>query len=409
MLVGVARRAARLPIFRRRLAAVATGAAAGWLLSPPAAADAGMSANRVLGDGSHRVAVTQFTVCSQPGKPSGTSPFASFAELCAWVRDNGYDGLELGVDDIRRSFMPGASHPEIVSHMQKVTAEHNTPCLGVLYHITDFPGGFASTVKGGGTQTGNIGPQDMDLNDPGFWQTLRERIVLDKQVGAEYVTFQINLPPQYLNTGGMYRDDHEYLRRVANDIVRLQGTCFSLGINFYVETHMDRISEDLGAFCAIMDYCPVYFEVNADISHYNFRQINKGEWLSRILARVGHTHQRMARQLGDLSAEVPDPAEDWERKGLTYQAFESMRPAFKGGLSSRTIVGESGPIHLVKSALETDARLVPLYRYMCQHCDGEAGLAATQSVGPPRTTDRGADAMSKEEADRVLSAHFSRR
>ena len=26
---------------------------------------------------------------------------------------------------------------------------------------------------------------------------------------------------------------------------------------------MDRLSEDLGAFCKIMDYCPVYFEVDA--------------------------------------------------------------------------------------------------------------------------------------------------
>jgi hypothetical protein len=64
----------------------------------------------------------------------------------------------------------------------------------------------------------------------------------------------------------------------------------------------------------IMDYCPAYFEVNADISHYNFRQITAGGWLARILARVGHTHQRMARQLGDLSAEVEDPAADWDAK-----------------------------------------------------------------------------------------------
>jgi hypothetical protein len=63
-----------------------------------------------------------------------------------------------------------------------------------------------------------------------------------------------------------------------------------------------------------MDYCPAYFEVNADISHYNFRQITAGGWLARILARVGHTHQRMARQLGDLSAEVEDPAADWDAK-----------------------------------------------------------------------------------------------
>jgi hypothetical protein len=30
-------------------------------------------------------------------------------------------------------------------------------------------------------------------------------------------------------------------------------------------------------------------QVNADISHYNFRAITKGSWLERICDRVGHT------------------------------------------------------------------------------------------------------------------------
>ena len=121
------------------------------------------------------------------------------------------------------------------------------------------------------------------------------------------------MPPQYLNTGGMYRDDEQYLRRIAQDIARLQEACFEQGLNFYVraaapslsfsavpgsfpglawrcqaslrrrgaaqvETHMDRVSEDLGAFVKVMEYCPVYFEINADISHYNFRAITQGSW-----------------------------------------------------------------------------------------------------------------------------------
>ena len=118
-----------------------------------------------------------------------------------------------------------------------------------------------------------------------------------------------------------------------------------------------------------MDACPTYFEVNADISHYVYRGIKKGNALAKILARVGarqnfssqarelpedrpwcdagHTHQRMAREHGDLSADVEDPEKDWTDKGVTYQAFEAMKPAFAGGLSSRCIVGESGPMHLV--------------------------------------------------------------
>ena len=148
------------------------------------------SSNRVLGD-RHRVAITQFTLLQQNGKPKNEPPFGSVDECFAWVRAHGYDGLEIGVDDLRSSFMPRASYPEIVAAYRKAAAANSTPCLGVLYHITDYPGGFASTVKGGGSHP-NVGPQDLDLNDPTFWSALRERLSYDKQCGAEYITFQIN-------------------------------------------------------------------------------------------------------------------------------------------------------------------------------------------------------------------------
>ena len=62
-------------------------------------------------------------------------------------------------------------------------------------------------------------------------------------------------------------------------------------------------------FARIMDATPTYFEVNLDVSHYNFRQIrhDQSKALQQIYRRVGHTHQRMCRELGDLSANVPDP------------------------------------------------------------------------------------------------------
>ena len=87
-----------------------------------------------------------------------------------------------------------------------------------------------------------------------------------------------------------------------------------------------------------------------------------------------------------------------------------MLPAFKGGLSSRTVVGESGPIHLVKSSLETDARLVPLYRYMCEHCDREASLAGGGgSGGGEAGHNHNHDVSEAEEAEKVLRAHFAQR
>eukprot|EP01052_Picozoa_sp_SAG31_P010625 SAG31_NODE_586_length_13839_cov_22.698544_9_plen_83_part_00 len=57
-------------------------------------------------------------------------------------------------------------------------------------------------------------------------------------------------------------------------------------------------------------------------------------------------HQRMARQHGDLSAEVADPYADWAAGGLTRQAYDYAVPALAGGLTSRIIMGESGNMHL---------------------------------------------------------------
>ena len=199
MLRGAAMRLLRAPRLPTRAcaagaAAATAAAAAAFAAAAPVGAAPRMSSNRVLGD-RHRVAITQFTLLQQNGKPKNEPPFASVDECFAWVRAHGYDGLEIGVDDLRRSFMPRASYPEIVAAYRKAAAANSTPCLGVLYHITDYPGGFASTVKGGGSHP-NVGPQDLDLNDPTFWSALRERLSYDKQCGAEYITFQINREPQ---------------------------------------------------------------------------------------------------------------------------------------------------------------------------------------------------------------------
>lgn len=154
--------------------------------------------------------------------------------------------------------------------------------------------------------------------------------------------------------------------------------------------------QDPEAFCKIMDRSRVNFETNGDLSHYvfrGFRPSGKGsEDMQRILSQMGHTHQRMvhlatfalrpavswsysalwqplvpalvaapvwqpsdspvccvrqARQYGDLSANVEDPAADWDAGGPTWDAFSFSMPGLKGGLSSRVICGESGPMHLV--------------------------------------------------------------
>ena len=67
------------------------------------------------------------------------------------------------------------------------------------------------------------------------------------------------------------------------------------------------------------------------------------------------------------------------------------------------------------SALELDARLVPLYKLMAEHADREAGLATKKSTAAARPGGgggggaAGAGPMSESEAERILKSHFSGR
>ena len=209
---------------------------------------------------------------------------------------------------------------------------------------------------------------DHQWEEPGFLENLAKYLVLNKEMGAEYASFQLSLRPDHLRTGGMYRHDDEYLALTARRIDILHDIVHQAGLNFYVETHVDRVTEDIEAFCGIMDRAN-YFELNGDLSHYIIRGISAGDGLARIMKRVHHTHQRIARTFGDISVNVPDPAEDWANWGPTFNAFQYSSRAFDHGLSSRTIVGESGPIHLVTDPLAVDASLVPLWRAMAEYCD----------------------------------------
>ena len=99
----------------------------------------------------------------------------------------------------------------------------------------------------------------------------------------------------------------------------------------YVETHIQRVSEDPEAFVKVMEHAKDFFgsefECNGDLSHYLYRGFdNKKGYLPAILRRVNHMHQRMARVHGDLSAHVVDLDADWRDKGLTWAAFEYAKP-----------------------------------------------------------------------------------
>eukprot|EP01051_Picozoa_sp_SAG22_P003286 SAG22_NODE_158_length_16966_cov_26.252446_5_plen_456_part_00 len=390
----------------KRAAAAATAAAAGAgaymyvaHAAPPAQASAGMAKNRVLGGAGarHRVAITSWPINEEP-----TNGLTDARSVFEFAKTSGYDGLELTVDDWRRRFFRGKTAAEIVREVSRLSREYDVATVGSLYHISD--GDWRREHDDDGAE-GKL--WDLDWSEYDFDRKLVAKFREDKQLGSEYITFQLSLPPRWLHTGGEYRDDPQFIKLSAERIARLQRLCFSEGLNCYIETHIDRITEDCVGFARIMDACPEYFEVNADISHYNYRGIKSGPALAKVLARVGHTHQRMAREHGDLSADVPgDPGQDWDEKGLTWQAMESMKPALKGGLSSRVVVGESGPMHLVKGAIQLDAKLVPLYRRMAAYADAEAGIPTGAGGGGAGHSSAARGDGDLASAEAVLAQHF---
>lgn len=154
------------------------------------------------------------------------------------------------------------------------------------------------------------------------------------------ITFQMFLPDHHQGVGGEYRKDKEYLRLVARRIAEAQRVCFDAGLNMYVETHIQRVSEDPGAFVEIMvrshwgqrccttvsnanstlyilvsaELRPVsrpssidktdllaqeiaqrehgcYFELNGDLSHYLYRGFaNDKGFMPAIMARYYPLH-----------------------------------------------------------------------------------------------------------------------
>eukprot|EP00930_Biecheleria_cincta_P017231 TRINITY_DN13760_c0_g2_i1.p1 TRINITY_DN13760_c0_g2~~TRINITY_DN13760_c0_g2_i1.p1 ORF type:complete len:415 (-),score=57.60 TRINITY_DN13760_c0_g2_i1:187-1350(-) len=330
--------------------------------------------NRRLSD-HHRIAITAWSIFKpreQADLDATSKKYrGNFLALLSFLKERGYEGIEITVADFRFAgyFPDYVSDEEIMCTMREASAQTGIKIIGSLLHITD-----------GGPSIGPSYITGLDYRNPDFWTNLEKVLVQEKSVGSEYITFQIGLPQDMNGTGGAYRNDEEFLKLSARRIEKLQEVCFKHGMNFYVEAHIERISEDPEAFCKIFDYCKNEFEVNADLSHYLYRNICRGPHFDRIMGRVGHCHIRMCRKHGDLSADVGVhmdrigsvgvPAADWDDKGVTWQAVEAMRPALQCGLTSCAIVGEAGPAFTVPDALLLDTKLVPLYRYMASIADG---------------------------------------
>lgn len=78
-------------------------------------------------------------------------------------------------------------------------------------------------------------------------------MTLDKRIGSDYVTFQIDLPERYLNTSGEWRDDTKYLALVTDRLLRVRDLCWQHGLNAYFEVHIERVRCFQTALC-----CPSF-------------------------------------------------------------------------------------------------------------------------------------------------------
>ena len=304
--------------------------------------------NIVLAD-RHRVALCEWPLDQH--KHNGDSRTSNPRALFQHVKDSGYDGLEITIGYLQKYFR-NCSKEETARLARKMAAEYNLQIFGAnIWWVQDYP--------------------EMDWKQE--VQLLQEEARLTKLAGGQYLTFQMWLPNKYQGTAGAYRRDDAYLQKCSDRIQDLQQACWNEGMNCYIETHVQRISEDPQAFAEILKRSGKETETNGDLSHYIYRNFkNDTEDMKEILGRMGHTHQRMCRNYGDLSANVSDPKEDWRNHGLTWTAFDFSKAGLKGGLSSRVICGESGPMHGVSDPLTLDAKLVPLYRMMARWCDESA-------------------------------------
>jgi sugar phosphate isomerase/epimerase len=303
--------------------------------------------NRVLGDPAkpeaarpHRVALANWPATMKDKRTE------TLDSLLSHLAAAGYEGTEFGPSFWARWF-PGDSPVVIARHARAALEKRGLANFGSTLHVTDDA-----------------------MRKLNWLDWFIEQMKLVRELGGGFASYQVVIHPDYEKSGGSYREDERYLRWCAANVADLRDATWEQGLNFYLEVHVDRITEDPAALCRILDMAAC--ELNGDMSHYLARGFMRGRHVERIQRHIGHTHVRMARMYGDLSAGVIDPKTDWEAGGVTWQMFQYMMPALKGGLSSRTISGETGPMHLVKDTLTQDAALVPLYRAMARWADASA-------------------------------------
>jgi len=254
---------------------------------------------------------------------------------------HGYEGIEQSAEYMTM-FFPGDTHATIARKVERRFTPLNLRVFGSFVWVRDA---------------------DFERMTPSQWrehQLNQLKLVVD--IGGQYANCNYLLPAAHQNTGGDYRADERFLDRAAGLIREMRDMAFDLGLNFYVEVHNNYITEGPRRVLPHprphrrrADGRPVALPLPG---HHARRAL--GPHLPQRRPRP----RRLSRLYGDLSASVDDPKADWEQKGLTWQLFQITKPALSGGLSSRVVIGETGPMHLVKDGLALDVKLIPLCRAM---------------------------------------------
>lgn len=230
--------------------------------------------SNIVFSGKHQVALCEWAAdqCNHNGDPRTASLDALFQH----VKASGYDGVEFSLAKFA-SYLRNMPNEQVALEAKKKAEQYGLQIFGAnIWWVYDYPS------------------QDWEAE----LQNMRKECQYVKMMGGRYVTFQMWITPEYQGTGGAYRNDEDYLDRCAQRIEDLHRVCWDEGLNCYIETHVQRISEDPEAFVKIMDKSKVKFETNGDLSHYIYRNFrNDSPWMKRILERMGRKCSQRLYQL----------------------------------------------------------------------------------------------------------------
>ena len=113
------------------------------LSTPDMAAAAYMTENRICGNGRHRVGITSWAIRDpreQHDLDTTAKSFHGPEDCMRWLKNNGYECLEMTVDDVRKRWLPTTPPREIVRRIQDATRATGIPICGSLYHCPRPPG-----------------------------------------------------------------------------------------------------------------------------------------------------------------------------------------------------------------------------------------------------------------------------